>query len=264
MILVAGAGSMGKRRIRCLQTLGYKDIAVYDTRKDRVEEAQALHGVEFGCIRPEKVFICTPPSTHAALSAKYRDVPCFIEAGTEKLHDGTPSATMLFNPLVQEIQAKLPEIGKIINISYHCGQYLPDWHPYEKVSDFYAGDVGAMEMVAFELMWFTRLFGFPDHWSGSARESTEIVGLKGTDTVGIVCSYNEPEKIATIMIDVVSRIPIRELVINGTEKQLRYDLNKGVSEQMYIDETKAFMDGAYPNTLEHSNRVIELMQGICV
>lgn len=266
MILVMGLGSMGRRRIRCLQALGYKNIIGCDIREDRRKEAAKLYGIEcneFGMIPTSitTVFICLPPKYHAEQAKHFKKCPTFIEAGTEKLDYGTPSATMLFNPLVKIIQEKLPSIGKLVNITYHCGQYLPDWHPYEKVSDFYAGEVGVIEMVAFELMWFTKLFGF-HRFSALVRDETSIEGLKAPDSVAFVIELCRNAH-ATIMIDVVSRTPIRQLVINGTEKQLRYDLNQGVSEQMYIDETKAFMDGNYPNTLEHSNMIIKITKQIC-
>ena len=35
--LVIGLGSMGKRRVRNLMALGYKDIAGYDPREERIE-----------------------------------------------------------------------------------------------------------------------------------------------------------------------------------------------------------------------------------
>ena len=38
--LVVGLGSMGKRRVRNLLSLGYDDILGYDLRKDRIDEAR--------------------------------------------------------------------------------------------------------------------------------------------------------------------------------------------------------------------------------
>ena len=38
--LVVGLGSMGKRRVRCLQALGYRDVNGFDSRADRRKEAQ--------------------------------------------------------------------------------------------------------------------------------------------------------------------------------------------------------------------------------
>jgi predicted dehydrogenase len=265
MILVIGLGSMGKRRIRCLQALGYGEIIGYDPRQDRRDEAAAKYGVEITDTlpaNPSTVIISTPPKYHRQYAERYQDFPTFIEAGTEFLDYGTPSATMLFNPMVQHMQKHLPEVGKILNITYHCGQYLPDWHPYEHVKDFYAGEAGAIEMVAFELMWFTKLFGLPNKMQAMRRETTEIDGLKAPDTFCVMMDMLD-DCIVSLMVDVVARKPIRQLVINGSEAQLKYDLNIGVSEQMYIDETKAFMDKNYPNTLEHSNAVIRITKGLC-
>jgi hypothetical protein len=262
MILIIGLGSMGKRRIRCLQALGYKDIVGIDNREDRLSEAYKLYGLNNYSGRASHVFICLPPKLHNEYATLYKDYPTFIEAGTENLDYGTPSATMLFNPLVQIIQEKLPTIGKLVNISYHCGQYLPDWHPYEKVSDYYAAQSACEEIMAFELMWITKIFGKLENAGIRSRAPhlSSIEGLKSPDTM-LLCGTIDKATVS-ITIDVVSRKPIRQIIINGDKGQLRYDLNDGISEQMYIDETKAFMDGNYPNTLEHSNKVIKITKKI--
>jgi predicted dehydrogenase len=274
MILVIGMGSMGQRRVRCLQSLGYKDIIGIDPREDRCRAASEKYGIQTTkdvmFDDAEAIFISTPPKFHRQYSelgnpqnsAKLSKAPMFIEAGTELLEHGMPSATMLFNPLVKIAKEKLSTIGKLINITYHCGQYLPDWHPYEKVSEFYAAEAACREIVAFELMWMTHLFGDVYDIQSHRRRGGEIEGLKDYDSMAMSVEFLG-SAVATIMIDVVSRKSIRQLVINGTERQLIYDLNQGVSEQMYIDEVAAFMAGEYPNTLEHSNRVIEIMKRIC-
>jgi predicted dehydrogenase len=258
-ILIIGLGSMGKRRIRCLQALGYTDIIGYDWRQDRCMECGVPASIGIPLQQFSHVFICTPPATHAEYADQFRYMPCFVEAGTDSLSYGTPSDSMWFNPAVIELRDKLPSLGKIINISYHCGQYLPDWHPYEPVDGYYVSETGAIEMVAFELMWFTKLFGFPEHNARCIGRNARIEGLRAPDTVAIL--FNNP--ISTLIIDVVARAPVRQLIVNGMEGSLSLDLNSGVSEQMYIDETKAFMAGEYPNTLEHNNRVIEMVEGIC-
>ena len=43
---VIGLGSMGKRRVRCLQALNYNDIVGYDPRADRRQEAEKLYGIK--------------------------------------------------------------------------------------------------------------------------------------------------------------------------------------------------------------------------
>lgn len=181
-ILIIGLGSMGRRRIRCLQALDYNDIIGFDLREDRRAEAKEKYGIKtIDTMVTDDVsnaFICTPPNLHKHYSKILGKKPHFIEAGTEVLEFGTPSATMLFNPIVQRIKHELPQIGSFVNLTYHCGQYLPDWHPYEKVSDFYVAQTGALEMVIFELMWMTHLFGIPVKAASAKRTVTEIEGLK--------------------------------------------------------------------------------------
>ena len=56
------------------------------------------------------------------------------------------------------------QLGKISNFLYHSGQYLPDWHTYEDVSEYYVSNKetgGGREIVPFELTWLAELFGFP-------------------------------------------------------------------------------------------------------
>lgn len=43
--LVIGLGSMGKRRVRCLQSLGVTEIMGVDLRTDRCEEAVQRYGI---------------------------------------------------------------------------------------------------------------------------------------------------------------------------------------------------------------------------
>ena len=38
-ILIVGLGSMGTRRIRCLQSIGNFDLGGFDIRKDRLEQS---------------------------------------------------------------------------------------------------------------------------------------------------------------------------------------------------------------------------------
>ena len=44
--LVIGLGSMGKRRVRNLQALGVVNIAGFDVRADRRQEAQDKYGIQ--------------------------------------------------------------------------------------------------------------------------------------------------------------------------------------------------------------------------
>ena len=70
--LVVGLGSMGKRRVRCLQALGYRDVYGFDSRADRRKEAEKLYSIRtFDTVEvaiketaPHALIISVPPDAH--------------------------------------------------------------------------------------------------------------------------------------------------------------------------------------------------------
>jgi predicted dehydrogenase len=88
--LVVGLGSMGKRRVRNLQALGYKDIAGFDPREDRRKEAAEKYGIAIfddvtralDDFKPDALVVSTGPKYHMdyAWLAEGKGLHCFIEA----------------------------------------------------------------------------------------------------------------------------------------------------------------------------------------
>ena len=322
-ILVIGLGSMGKRRIRCLQTLGFKNIYGFDTRADRRREAEELYKIQIAedlefLLKNKKIntfIISVPPDKHYEYMKMAVDlkIPFFVEAsvvddGLNEIISATelnnikaaPSSTLYFHPAIKKIFeiVKHNELGKITNFVYHSGQYLPDWHTYEKVSDYYVSKKetgGAREIVPFELTWITKLLGFPRNVSGIVKKTITIEGSETIDdTYNALLNYDD--FIVNIVIDVVSRHATRKLLINGSKKQLRWNwddnnikifypetnqwesieyqvtsakngYNKNITEQMYIDELNNFFDdldgkAEFFNTLEYDHKVLKLLYAI--
>ena len=146
----------------------------------------------------------------------------------------------------------------VYNFNYRLGQHLDDWHPGEK---FYAHNKetgGAKEMVSYDLTWIVGLFGWPHR----------IVGLKGNslnweidDTYSLSLDFGKT--FGNILIDVVSRPPIRRLVLD-TDKGLE-TINFERSEEMYYDEIKAFVaavkgEKQFPNTLDDDIKILKMVE----
>ena len=175
-ILVIGLGSMGKRRIRNLLALNITNISGFDLRNDRREEASRLYGIKIFDsfqkateIKSNAWIISTSPDMHHGYmkEAITHEVPSFIEASVVDTDFSSiipdaernkiflaPSCTLYFHPAIKTIREiiKSRKLGRITNILYHSGQYLPDWHSYENVSDFYVSKKstgGAREIVPF-------------------------------------------------------------------------------------------------------------------
>jgi predicted dehydrogenase len=322
-IVVVGLGSMGKRRVRNLQAIGDFEITGFDLREDRREEAKSLYKINVISDLTQKLFsdsiyamiISVPPHLHHIYMkiAADNNIPAFVEASvvdnnmdeiiTEFESSNTlcaPSGTLYFHPAIKQIYSIVQEgrLGKITNVTYHSGQYLPDWHTYEKVSEYYVSNKetgGAREIVPFELTWLTKLFGFPNYVSGVVKKTIEIEGAEEIDdTYNALLEY--PSFILNLVVDVVSRSATRRLLINGSEGQLFWDwnenkikiyssvdnswkempyevlssasgYNKNITEQMYIDEVLNFLsaiEGKEPffNDLSYDHKVLKLLYTI--
>jgi predicted dehydrogenase len=319
--LVIGLGSMGKRRIRNLQYLKYKEIIGYDIRRDRREEVENKYEIEtidnvdyIGDFNFTALIISVPPDKHHLYMhiAVKHNIPCFVEASVvdyefEKLIALSksknvfiaPSSTMYFHPAVKQIDIIIKDkvIGVPTSLAYHSGQYLPDWHTYENVKDFYVSQKetgGAREIVPFELTWITQIFGYPVAVLGIVKKTIEIKGAELIDDTYVsILEYDNFT--LTLTVDVTSRIATRKLLINGSEGQITWDwnnsyievytpqeglykidfqmlkaedgYNKNITEQMYIDEISCFIDSLdnnyiYVNSLTKDHEVLKILYAI--
>jgi predicted dehydrogenase len=318
--LVIGLGSMGRRRVRCLRQLGVQAIAGFDTRADRREAAAREYGIE---VREQlsagdldafdMVVVSTPPDQHhtALAWAIAAGKPSFVEASVirdplpaldeQARAKGVvvaPSCTLRFHSAVREITqiVRSARYGKVCNFSYHCGQYLPDWHPWEKVSDYYVSQPltgGAREIVPFELTWMVDAFGWPRQVQGTKMRTTDV-GAPIDDTYAALLQFDG--FVGTLLVDVVARQAVRKLTLNFERASLSWDWDEGVvrvweadpgrlvelhqpksvahagyhqniGEAMYVAEVASFLAaaegrGRFPHTLQDDIRVLSLLEEI--
>lgn len=321
--IVIGLGSMGKRRVRCLQARGVTDITGADLRADRRAECDEKYGIavleSYQAALLEQKFdaaiISLPPLAHeAAMRACIKaGVPFFVEASV--VDDGleqiiadvartglvaAPSTTLHFHPAIEQVAliVKSGRLGTLSNVMLHSGQYLPDWHTYESVADYYVSEPstgGAREIVPFEMTWFTEVFGYPTRVAGNFRKTIHIDGAERIDDT-YNCLLDYGSFLASVTVDVVSRHATRRLLINGSKGQLVWSwddaaiklfdgdsgtwssieyameasepgYNKNIGENMYIDEIDAFLkavrgEAAFPNTLAADHQVLKLLYAV--
>lgn len=246
--LVIGLGSMGKRRVRNLQALGMKHVAGFDPRSDRRQESHEKYGIpvfdnlesamqSFG---PHAFVISTPPDLHMhyAYYAYEHGISCFIEASvvdadkikllSEKI-SGTgivmaPSCTMRYYPGPKKINELIHAnaIGKVLNINYQTGQYLPDWHPWEKIEEFYVSKRetgGAREIVPFELTWLNDIFG---EAKAAACVKAKLTDMPADieDIYHCLLRYDN-NVLANLTVEVISRPKAtREMRVLGSEGEI--------------------------------------------
>lgn len=320
-VVVVGLGSMGKRRLRCLRTLGYTNAHVYDTNIERLTlemegikltplDKQDLLKCEF-----DVAFVCTPPDKHLEYLKLFagNEVPTFVEASVilegldevKKISDRnntliSPSITLVFHPAIDLINQIVSQkvLGEVSSFTYNSGQYLPYWHKYEHVKDYYVSKPetgGAREIVPFELGWMSRVFGMPLGCFGMVRKTTTIEGAESIDdTYGVALDYGS--YVGYMNVNVVSEVSQRSLNVifsagnmvwnweddyvsvfkRGDTDWQKIPFEKGasaegydknISESMYVNEVSSFLScinnqSDFPNTLTKDIKMLEVLQAI--
>jgi len=234
--LVVGLGSMGKRRIRNLKHLGVHDISGYDIREDRRDYAANTYGIraldafdwevvsEYDC-----VLICTPPDLHmrGAIECAKRGKHFFTELNfvrkdmdkllaildsSDREFVAAPSCTLRYHPCVAKMKEMLgaEPLGKPLCFIHHFGEYLPYWHPWESIEDFYVGKRetgGARDIVSFEFEFLTWLFGEPVDVRGFGS-GTGLLGVDIDDNFEFVARFSSGVA-GSVLVDVLQRKPNR-------------------------------------------------------
>ncbi len=240
-IMVIGLGSMGIRRIRLIRELKIPaDIIGVDSRPERCDAARARFGVTC-CVTVEEArqrgeiscaFICTSPLSHAkliwlCLSYGYHvftEINLVSDRYTENINLAREKGLTLFlssTPLYKSemcyIDKRLKESGKQCIYQYHVGQYLPDWHPWDNLQDFFVSDRktnGCREILGIELPWMQNTFGKIKRIHVWKRKLLDLP-LDFPDTYMIQIAH-ENGNAGSLIVDVVSRQAVRHLeVLNG-------------------------------------------------
>lgn len=316
--LIVGLGSMGKRRIRNLKHLNQNDVIGFDISEERRKEVSEKYGIQtFDDIsnalkeQPNAMVISTPPDQHMkyAKIAIQNGIHFFTEASVvqEEMDDvindlhsldlvGLPSCTFRYHPIVLQVNDVLNsgKIGKPLAFLYHSGQYLPDWHPWEDYRNYYVSkrSTGACrEIVPFELIWITQMFG--EIGSVSAFK-TKVSKLDvDIDDIYSVLFQFKNKMVGNLTVDVITRVPYRQLKILGEdgvifadwlEKSVGYfrketgwtnlkvddglaEKNYIYGEQMYVTEMENFIKAIkkeikQPYTFEEDLKILKILNAI--
>lgn len=186
--IVAGCGSMARRRVRHALAAGAEAVGVWDIRSDRMDEMQTLHPEvvrladlgSFDAFRPDALFVCVPPSDHERYLdwAVAHGIAFMVEqpvsdhpANMARLLAAVEARRIVthvsgnqryFEP-IQALKRVIDdgELGAVRAVIAERGEYLPDWHPYEPYRDYYPSHRargGGMDAIC-DLEWIRYLFG---------------------------------------------------------------------------------------------------------
>ncbi len=275
---------MGKRRMRLLHEIGQKnniEIELFgvDGRADRRKEAEdqaeelgfsvkAYESLESATQKNDIdcAVISTSPLSHAAIIAEcieynlnvFTELNLVTTGYDENTFEASKrgltlfmSSTPIYRDEMRYITKKVRAFDGILNYTYHVGQYLPDWHPWESYKDFFIGDKrtnGCRELFAVELPWMIRAFG--------DIESVEVITSRQTaldidfnDCYNVIIRHKTGHT-GVLTVDVVSRPAVRNMRVVGEHFFLSWDGSpNGIKE--YDEETKELKDIILYEDFEH-------------
>lgn len=306
-----GLGSMGKRRVRNLHYLGHTNIIGFDIRPDRLEQARQQYGINTVATLDEvdlssitHVIISTPPDAHIEYANQFHSMGkhVFIEASvvdegydtlltqlTNRSNVLAPSCTMRFDPLNIQVREWLinSRIGKPLYCQHHFGMYLPKWHPYESIHDYYVSkrETGAArEIVPFDLVYLSWFFGLPTDLRAIISQTGRLDA--DIDDIYALVFKTPGCHVVQMTVDVVSQLPYRTTRIVGETGNINLDTVAGTltlydsiddcwikttraklsktttTEEMYVQEIQCFIGATqgmndYPYSLQEDHEVLK-------
>lgn len=245
-IAVIGLGSMGKRRIRLLQGFD-PTLTIYgvDTSNDRRVTCENETGIktagsltELGD-KADCAFVCTSPLSHNQIITQCLDMNLHVFTELNLVSEGYDentslaekkglvlfiSSTFLYRAETNYIIDKVHDAGCPVNYTYHIGQYLPDWHPWEDYRNFFVADKktnACREIFAIELPWLTAAFG---EIADFRVVKNKISGLEldYCDNYMLMVEHGSRNK-GVLSVDVVSRKAVRNLEVFGEKLYMHWD-----------------------------------------
>ncbi len=245
-ICVIGLGSMGKRRIRLLlekdSELTITGIDYNDERVRNVSEQYHIpcySSLDHTDIKFDCAFICTSPLSHGKIIRECLNRDCHIFSEINLIDDLYEenmclakeknkvlflSSTPIYRSEMQYISGKVRKNGKPCVYQYHVGQYLPDWHPWDNLKDFFVSSRvtnGCREYLAIELPWMQMAFGKITGVNVIKQKLTQLE-LDFPDTYLIQLTHENGNR-GNLLVDVVSRQSVRHLEVINEDIYIRWD-----------------------------------------
>ena len=273
--LICGLGSIGKRHMENLESLGYKceDIGVYRTNKGTQSFGDNLltdhynrHRVhtnleEALACEYDVAFITNPTSLHVKTALETAKARChlFIEKPLSHTMDGVDELikctdarnlksyvayNFRFHPLLMCIKKYLDNnlLGKIISVHAKLSERITKWHSWENYSISYASRKclggGVVLTQSHEIDYLYWFFGKPE-WVFAAGGKQSNLDIDVEDSAEIIMQFKN-KTIAYVHLDYIKDPPERSLEIIGTHGNIHCDFFKSsitVNPQNNLNET---------------------------
>jgi len=253
-IMIAGLGSVGRRHLRNLRTLGIEDVLLYRTGRSTLPEEELSHlpvetNLEAALAqRPEAVVVANPTSLHLDVAIPAADAGCHlliekplsdtlerIGELSSALRRGGGRALVgfqyRFHPSLEKARRLLEDgaIGRPAYARAHYGDFLPAWHPWEDYRQAYSARAGLGGGVILTLChpldylrWLLGEVEGVSAWEGTLGD----LGIEVKDTAEIGLRFASGA-LGSVHLNYLQRPAKHSLEIVGTLGTLRWDQAQG-------------------------------------
>lgn len=255
-ILICGLGSIGSRHLRIIREsfpgikVGILHSGCNSSRENSGSDSVFWSLEDAIAWKPHGAIICTPATDHVekALNFARCGIGLLIEkplgTGLEPIKDLRELRTLSnrvpilvgyvlrHDPCVDVIKERLEvgSIGEVIEADFYCGSWLPDWRigiDYRKsVSARSDQGGGVLLELSHEIDLARYILGEFDLDYYSAR-SSGILDIDVEDSVTLV-GRSEKSLSTSLRLNFCSRPAKRQVVIRGTNGEMKWDLNSGI------------------------------------
>lgn len=285
--LIAGLGSIGRRHLRNLVTLGEKDVVLLRTHRATLPDGElAGYPVEtdldeaLRTHRPQAVIVANPTALHldVAIPAARQGCAILLEKPIASSMRGVAALEaavaksgakvlvgfqLRFHPSLVRLRRLLQDeaVGSIISAHVHFGEYLPAWHPWEDYRRGYAARAelggGVLLTQCHSLDYLQWLVSEPESVSGFLGKWSDLE-VDVDDTAEIVMRFARGG-LGTIHLDYAQQPPSHRVQIEGTRGSIECDLLTG-SLRAYRAEASKWEDFGPPAGWERNTMFLDEMR----
>lgn len=260
--LIAGFGSIGRRHLRNLRSLGEEDILLLRSGKSTLP-TEELAGLPVETTleaalahRPDVVIVATPTALHMPIAIAAAEAGCtiFLEkpiaedlSRVEELRSALQRGggqvlvgfQFRFHPGLQQVRTWLIEgaIGRPLLANAEWGEYLPDWHPWEDYRQSYAARAelggGVARTLCHPLDYLRWLLG-EVHWAQVRAARLSDLEINVEDWAEFALRFENGVR-GRVSVNYFQRPAVHRLEIVGTQGSIRWDNSDGVAHCYSVD-----------------------------
>lgn len=275
VILVIGYGSIGKRHVQNLLSLGYRNIILLRSARSKEDETLKKK-LGLTVVHSERDAYALKPSVVCITNVTYKHIPyalraarakcdLFIEKPLSSSLRGVQQLTTLaskwklvtlvgcnqrFHPQLEKIKDIIDsgKVGEMFSARVEVGQYLPDWHPGENFRASYAAKKssggGVILTLIHEIDYVLWTMGVPSEITGIHAQSKHL-HLPVEDNAEIILRHRSGA-ISEIHLDYLQRALTRQYQFFGTQGSILWDYGTGLLST-YMNKSGSWSHGQIKN-----------------